>query len=51
MIIKFTVNTETKTICFGESDSLEEMQYIINMFPEYTVTNYLAFDELNKSIS
>ena len=51
MIIKLTVDTETKIISFKESDSLEEMQYIINMFPEYTIIPYLAFDELNKSVS
>lgn len=50
-MIQFTVNTETKTISFGESDSLEEVRYIIDMFPDYTISKYLAFDELNKSVS
>ncbi len=49
-MIRFTVDSKNKTITF-EGGDLEEMKEILEIFPNYNVTPYLEFDELNKSVS
>ncbi len=49
-MIRFTINSETKTISFDEGD-VEEMKAVLEMFPNYTVTAFLDFPELNKSMT
>ena len=45
-MIRFTIDSKTKTISFEEGGDIEEMKYVLEMFPNYTITPFLNFEKL-----